>query len=199
MALDRQLSRDFRLSEFSGWEQATEAQVAQLSKTVARVLQPTRTQFGIPVTPTSWLRWSDGSMRTGAHAQGGTVDYVVADGRTREAHEWAHRYLIPGGYIGRLIYEPTRAAVGGSPRQGEHVHMAPVADMVAVQGPERGGTIQVLEETTEGEYRYARLGLEIGGLALAAVVFFCSLARATGSIFQGAATIAAGRELAHPG
>jgi hypothetical protein len=186
MAADRQLSRDFHLHEFRGWERASEAQVARLAETVARVLQPIRSVFGVPVRPTSWVEWSDGTPRTGAHAAGGTVDFTVDDGRTREAHEWAHRFLIPSGYIGRLIYEPSRTF----PRQGEHVHMAPVADQVAAQGAERGSVIQVLEEGAEGEYSFARLGLGIGGLALAAGVFFCSLGARARSIFQGAATVA---------
>lgn len=174
MALDRKLSRDFWLHEFTGWERATEAQVSRLQETVARVLQPTRSRYGVPVRPTSWLAWSNGELRTGAHAHGGTVDYVVDDGLTRDAFEWAGRSLVPAGYIGRLIYEPARPATPTSPRQGEHIHMAPVADMVAHVGDSE---IQVLEERREGEYVFARVAAgagALGALALGGLFFLAS-------------------------
>ena len=96
------------------------------------------------------------------------MDYVVDGGMTREAHTWADRFLIPTGYIGRLIYEPMRTGNGA---QGEHIHMAPRDDMVAAFGPSKGD-IQSLEERAEGEYVFARLGLGAVGLGLVALVFF---------------------------
>lgn len=95
MAADRQLSRDFWLHEFPGWWEASERDVARLEETVARVLQPIRTAFGVAVRPTSWMRWSSGELRTGAHAHGGTVDFVVDRGETPEVFEWGAQQLIP--------------------------------------------------------------------------------------------------------
>lgn len=150
MPRDRQLSANFRLSEWPCWELATESQVLELQETVARVLQPIRSRFG-PVWPTSWMHWSSGCVpRSGAHAQGGTVDFQVADGRTREAWEWGAQHLVPAGYIGRWIYEPERRDHQGRKVQGEHIHVAPREDMLALNGD---GRIQVLEETAEGQYR----------------------------------------------
>lgn len=153
MALDRQLSRDFWLHEFPGWERATERQVARLEETVARVLQPIRTTFDVAVFPSSWLWWSSGDPRTGAHAAdgdatAGTVDFVVDAGLTTDVFEWGSQHLTPSGYIGRWIYEPERSAAEGR-RQGEHIHMAPREAMVEAFADSR---IQVLEERAEGEY-----------------------------------------------
>lgn len=161
MARDRQLSADFWLREFPGWEEATEDDVARLQPTVARVLQPIRSAFGVPVRPTSWMRWSSGELRTGSHAHGGTVDFVVGDGRTPEVFEWGAQQLIPAGYIGRWIYEPQR---GGPDAQGEHIHMAPLGAMVEVFADSR---IQVLEEREEGEYF---LHFEVAPIAFGALV-----------------------------
>ena len=168
MALDRKLSRDFWLHEFTGWAAADEAQVAQLQETVTRVLQPTRSHFGVPVRPTSWLTWSDGTERTGSHAHG-AIDYVVDNGLTREAFEWAGRVLVPSGYIGRLIYEPERAATVATPRQGEHIHMAPRAAMLAYN---QDGSIQVLEEQEEGRYVFARVATAATAAAAAGALIF---------------------------
>lgn len=173
MALDRQLSRDFWLHEFSGWADATEDQVAELQELVARVLQPTRNHFRVPVRPTSWLKWSNGELRTGAHAHG-AIDFVVDDGLTREAFEWIGGAIVPSGYVGRLIYEPARAASGETKRQGEHIHLAPRAAMLAYNGD---GSIQVLEEKAEGHYVFARVAATVGAagaLALGALVFLAS-------------------------
>ena len=168
MATDRKLARDFWLHEFPGWERASEADVAALHETVARVLQPIRSHIGVPVRPSSWMWWSSGEPRSGAHSHPGTVDFYVDDGRTFEAFEWADRWLTPMGYIGRLIYEPARSAAEGRP-QGEHIHMAPRSAMVDVFGDPR---IQTLVEREEGRYevfRSAAAGL--GALAIAAWVF----------------------------
>lgn len=174
MAADRQLSRDFWLHEFTGWQAASEDQVAQLEETVARVLQPVRSHLGVPVRPTSWLRWSDGTPRTGAHAYG-ALDFVADDDRTREAFDWLHVHVVPTGYVGRLIYEPVRSASEGEP-QGEHVHVAPRDAMLAYNGD---GTIEVLEETTEGRYVFARIAAAAGalGAALLGVIFFLASRR----------------------
>lgn len=176
MAADRQLSRDFWLHEFPGFERASESDVSAVAETVARVLQPVRYAMGVPVRVSSWMWWSDGTPREGAHSQPGTVDFVVDDGRTREGFEWATSNLVPAGYIGRLIYEPARSAAEGTP-QGEHVHLAPRAAMVEAFGNlPRHSDIQVLQEGAEGEYTFYRVavaaGWGAGALAfLAAAVF----------------------------
>lgn len=148
MAADRQLSANFRLSEFPGWRDASEHDVELLEETVARVLQPIRSRFGVAVRPTSWMRWSTGELRTGAHAHGGTIDFVADRGMTPEVFEWGAQELIPSGYIGRWIYEPERSSAEGK-AQGEHIHMAPRAAMVEQFADSR---IQVLEERAEGDY-----------------------------------------------
>lgn len=142
MARDRQLTKDFRLSEAPCWELATEEQIRKLQETSARVLQPLRNVFGTTYI-TSWLWWANGcEPRTGVHKEGGTVD-IVLPGSTLEAWEWGNTYLMPTGYIGRWIYEPQ------TPRQGEHIHCAPRADMLAYNGD---GRIQSLKELPNGEY-----------------------------------------------
>ncbi len=146
MASDRQLSADFWLHEFPGWEDATEGDVGRLQETVARVLQPLRTAMGVPVRPTSWMWWSSGVEREGSHAHGGTADFVLDEGLTPDAFEYGAQHLIPAGYIGRWIYEPART---GADAQGEHIHMAPREAMVEQFADSR---IQVLEEREEGDY-----------------------------------------------
>lgn len=141
MPADIQLARNFWLRWVPCWAVATEQDVTKLQETTARVLQPLRNQFGA-VYVTSWKWWSSGcEPRSGSHAQGGTVDLVIADGRTYEAWEWGNTYLMPSGYIGRWIYEPETAS------QGEHIHMAPRADMLAAFGD---GRIQALKELPDG-------------------------------------------------
>lgn len=174
MALDRQLSRDFWLNEFSGWENLSELEVAQARELVARVLQPVRSVFGVPVYVTSYGTWSDGTPRTGAHAHG-AVDFVVANGFTRQAFEWLAQNVVPTGYVGRLIYEPQRSESEGQP-QGEHIHLAPREAMVALNGD---ASIQVLEERAEGEYIMARIAAGLGAsVAVLAGVFFSTGATA---------------------
>lgn len=163
MAADRQLSANFYLREFPGWRDATEEDVDRLEETVARVLQPIRSTFGVPVRVTSWMRWGSGTERTGSHAHGGTVDFVVDQGRTPDVFEWGAQQLIPSGYIGRWIYEPTRTASEGQP-QGEHIHVAPRAAMVEQFAD---GRIQVLEEREEGGYL---LHFEVAPVAWGALV-----------------------------
>lgn len=181
MASDRQLGANFWLREFTGWQRATETQVARLQETVARVLQPIRSTFGVRVIPTSWIAWSSGELRTGTHADGGAVDFVLEDGLTDDAFEWGAQHLVPAGYIGRWIYEPARAAAPGVARQGEHIHMAPRRAQIAHQGRAEGSAIQVLEERGEGEYflHFEVTPLTVGAvLALGAgVAFLLTLAR----------------------
>jgi len=177
MALDRQLSRNFWLREASGFEDATEAEVAELAETVARVLQPIRTEFGVPVRISSWQTWSSGERRTGSHSHAGTVDFVVGGGLTRDAFEWASSALTPAGYIGRLIYEPSRSSAEGR-AQGEHIHMAPRGAMVEVFGDPN---IQVLEERAEGEYVFYRVATGLGLGAIAALAGFFWLASKRGA------------------
>lgn len=158
------------MREFPGFERATEADAAAAAETVARVLQPVRYAMGAPVRITSWMWWHDGTPRTGSHSQPGTVDFVVDDGRTRQAFEWATSNLVPGGYIGRLIYEPARSQAEGT-RQGEHVHVASREAMVEAFGdPE----IKVLQEGAEGEYSFYRVaaGWGAGALAILAAAVF---------------------------
>lgn len=174
MAADRKLSRDFWLREFPGWRRATEADVAALHETVIRVLQPIRDAMGVPVRPSSWMWWSDGTPRTGSHTQPGTVDFVVDDGKTNEAFVWADRHLLPMGYIGRLIYEPERSALEGRP-QGEHIHMAPRRAMIeAFPDSADAGRVQSYVEISEGEYELFRTAAAagVGGLALLAGLLF---------------------------
>lgn len=141
-----QLSRNFWLSEAPCWTKATPAQVAKLQETAQRVLQPIRNTWG-PVTITSWLWWrNECTPRTGAHAHGGTVDFVTPGADLRDVWEWGKTYLLPSGYVGRWIWEPTTAT------QGEHIHVAPRADMLALNGD---GKILALEETPDGRYLVA--------------------------------------------
>lgn len=170
MATDRQLSRDFWLHEFPGWEKADADAADAAAETVALVLQPIRSAMGVPVRVSSWMWWSTGEGRTGAHSHPGTVDFVVDGGRTFEAFEWAAGALVPAGYIGRLIYEPDRSEAEGVP-QGEHVHMAPRAAMIGVYGDP---AIQVLREDAEGDYSFYRVAVAwgAGALALAGALIF---------------------------
>lgn len=143
MPRDVQLSRDFWLHEAPCWEHASPADVAKLQESAARVLQPVREQFG-ETTIGSWKWWRFLCIpRIKTHAQGGTVDFTVSGGQTRAAWEWGNTHLMPSGYIGRWIYEPARE----SPRQGEHIHMAPRADMIAHNGD---SSIKSLEELPDG-------------------------------------------------
>lgn len=150
MRADVQLSSDFWLHEAPCWWQANDHQVAQLEETAARVLQPVRDAYGLTEI-SSWLWWRDGcTARSGAHAGGGTVDFVVPGANMRDVWQWGRLYLVPSGYIGRWIYEPALTAEenNGQP-QGEHIHMATRADMIAYNGDSR---IQVLEQLPSGEY-----------------------------------------------
>lgn len=138
---DFQLSRNFWLHEAPCWQLATEQEAAKLQETAARVLQPVRNSFG-PTYITSWIWWSSGCQRrSGSHSQGGTVDFVVGGGQTLDAWEWGNTHLMPSGYIGRWIYEPE------TDTQGEHIHMAPRADMIAAFADP---TIKSLKELPDG-------------------------------------------------
>jgi len=164
---DRQLSRNFWLREFPCWERATDADVAELQQTVARVLQPARDTFG-RIKPTSWRWWSSGcTPRTGAHEHGGTVDVVPLDADPFTVFEWMKTTLLPSGYIGRLIYEPDWWLQGGPEPagstdrkvQGEHIHVAPWTAMVELGETE----IMALVETEPNTYAYAGGGGPVFG------------------------------------
>lgn len=145
MATDIQLSGDFWLHEAPCWQHATEAQVEKLQETAARVLQPIRSVFGTTYI-SSWMWWRSGCVpRTGAHSMGGTVDIDVP-GKNLEVWEWGNSHLLQTGYVGRWIYEPK------TPTQGEHIHMAPRADMLELNGD---GRIQSLKELPGGGYYLA--------------------------------------------
>jgi len=148
MADDVQLSRNFMLSEAPCWWLATAAQVARLQETAARVLQPIRTKFG-KTQITSWMWWSAGCVpRGGAHSWGGTIDFTVPDAELWDVFEWGNSYLMPTGYIGRWIYEPEVLDEDGKQVQGEHIHMAPRADMIGVFNDPK---IQSLRELPSGD------------------------------------------------
>jgi len=146
MIADRQLSRDFWLHEIPCWELYTEAQADEAAEFAARVAQPIRHQFG-RTDITSGRYWAAGCVpRTGSHAFG-AMDLVVSGGRTKEAWKWGATALMPSGYIGRWIYEPTRYDETGRKIQGEHIHVAPREAMLAYNGD---GRIQALEELEDG-------------------------------------------------
>jgi len=152
---DLQLSRDFWLHEAPCYQLATPEDVGHLQETTARVLQPARNVFGV-IDLTSWKWWSAGCVpRTGTHSWGGTVDIQPRDADTREVFEWGATNLLPSGYIGRWIYEPEILDAQGKRIQGEHIHVAPRADMVSHNGD---STIKALVETSDGShYVYAQI------------------------------------------
>lgn len=162
---DRRLSRDFWLHEWPQWQRFTPQEVAQLEEITARVLQPLRTAFGVAVVPSSAFYWSDGEPRTGSHAHG-AVDFYLERGLTRDAWEWGKTNLMPAGYLGRWIYEPSRSGPGVENPQGEHIHAAPRSAMVAAFGD---GRIQALEELEEGNYRLAFQEIPVAWGLLAAL------------------------------
>lgn len=134
MASDRQLSRNFWLREFPGWQHYTEPEVLALQETVQRVLQPVRDTFGSTV-PTSGIFWSSGERRTGAHGvSGGTVDFIVPGVELLEVFDWGRTMLFPAGYLGRWIYEPDFRNDDGELIQREHLHAATRSDMRAAFG-----------------------------------------------------------------
>ena len=121
------LGRNFTLGEFSGWMQASRAQVENLRELVATVLQPIRDPFG-PVLPTSWIRWSSGAPRTGAHSTGGAADFIVPGVPSAVVFWWAYTQQLP---VGEFIDER------------DHLHATL---------PGIGGRGEWLIEPTEGEY-----------------------------------------------
>ena len=117
------LARDFTLEEMPCWRHASPADVARLRVTAERVLQRVRDRWG-SVVVSSWKWWRDGCLlRTGAHAAGGTVDFITPNADLTDVFAWGLTQPWRD-YIGRWIYEP---AIPG--HQGEHIHMAPIADM----------------------------------------------------------------------
>lgn len=126
-----ELSRNFTLEEMPCHAKASPADIAALKRTATNVLQPIRDHFGVPVVVTSWAWWKDGCVRrTGAHNGGGTVDFVVPGVSLQDVFRWGLD-ILPRDYVGRWIYEPA------GPSQGEHIHVAPIADMVAAFGPQK--------------------------------------------------------------
>jgi len=119
-----QLSANFTLEEMPCWEKATPENVARLQETVSKVLQPARDRWG-RIRVTSWMWWKSSGCtpRTGAHAGGGTVDFISLDASLQDVFTWGVGAL-DRDYVGRWIYEPYVAGV-----QGEHIHMAPRVDM----------------------------------------------------------------------
>jgi len=152
---DFQLSKDFWLSEPPCWHLATPVDASRLQETAARVLQPVRNTWGETFI-TSWMWWSDGcEPRVHSHAEGGTVDFVTTEAPMMDVFEWGATHLLPSGYIGRWIYEPERKDLRGRVVQGEHIHIAPRADMIRFNGD---GTIKALVETADGDnYLYAQM------------------------------------------
>ncbi len=155
MAKDRQLSRDFWLREFPGWEIATEDEVQRLAILVSMVLQPARRVWG-QLKPTSWLRRGD----SGTHGTGDGVDFIPLDATTTAVHQWIATYL-PGSF-GELILEPNNKAVGGG---GAHVH-------VSNWGHGGHGEVLVEKELEEGRYD---LGHALAGVPAIALLGFLFL------------------------
>jgi hypothetical protein len=149
VAADRQLSRDFWLREFPGWESATEKQIGRLEMLVTMILQPARRVHG-KLQPTSWLRPGAKS----AHATGDAVDFVALETSNATVHEWIATFL-PGAF-GELILEPNNRAVGGG---GAHVH-------VTNWGYGGRGEVLVERELEEGRYDLGVALASIPGTAL---------------------------------
>lgn len=122
-----QLSRNFRLGEFSGWQLAESPQLEQLERVVRTILQPIRDTFGA-VVPTSWYAWSSGAPRTGAHGTGGAVDFVVPGTPLPVVWAWARSNLRVGEFIDERDHlHATLPGIGGQgefliePIEGEYV------------------------------------------------------------------------------
>jgi len=139
------LSRNFTLEEMPCYQHATPQDVAALQDTVSRVLQPVRDVWG-PTVVTSWRWWRDGCRpRDGAHAGGGTVDFVVPGRNLYDVFLWGLA-TMDRSYVGRWIYEPTLTdPTTGQVLQEEHIHVAPIADMVAEFGPSKGDSLAAVE------------------------------------------------------
>ena len=117
------LAPNFALGEFPGWERATGAQLDNLARIVRDLIQPARDAWG-PIRITSWLR----DTGSGAHKDGGAVDFVPVYAAVPVVHRWMAANVAP---FGELIDER------------DHIH---------VTLPGVGGWGQVLIEPTEGEY-----------------------------------------------
>lgn len=139
------LSRNFTLEEMPCYQHASSQDVARLQETVNRVLQPVRDVWG-PTVVSSWKWWRSGCQeRTGAHAGGGTVDFVVPGTNLHDVFLWGLSAL-DRSYVGRWIYEPTMTDPGtGQVLQEEHIHVAPTSDMVEAFGPSKGDSLAAVE------------------------------------------------------
>lgn len=168
---DRRLSANFTLYEVPcARERAAEADVSRLKETVQRVVQPFRSHVAAVYGEeraatfiTSWRWWRDGcEARDGAHGEGGTVDLdtpALDDEEFRAAFGWGTRTLLPSGYLGRWILEPTMHDAEGHRIQGRHIHAAPVGDMWAAF---RIDDIGAFLETSPGQYTPAAGAAEGG-------------------------------------
>lgn len=124
---DAQLSPSFRLSSFPCWELATAAQALMLRSTVLGILQPVVDAWG-PITVTSWNRWTRNDcrdLRTGDHADAGTVDF--APRRASVARVWSWMGANLRGRFGSLINERdhihvTRPGIGVKPGTSEFLY-----------------------------------------------------------------------------
>ncbi len=151
MATDTQLSRHFRLSSFPCWELATPADALNLRWTVLNLLQPTADRWG-PLTVTSWRRWTRNDcadLRTGDHADAGTVDFVPQRATVEQVWNWMGGELR--GKYGSLINER------------DHIHVTRPGVGVAP------GTSEFLYEPTEGVYVASPLPGKLVVLASVAV------------------------------
>lgn len=149
------IAPNFTLEEMPCYTRASASDVAKLTETVDRVLEPIREVFG-EVVVTSWKWWDAGcTLRTGsAHQQGGTVDFVTPQSSLMKVFGWGTLFM-PRDYVGRWIYEPSFPAVldaAGNvvkPAQGEHIHVAPIADMVAEFGSSYGDSAAYVETSRD--------------------------------------------------
>lgn len=133
------LTHDFTLEEMPCYREATPSDVAKLQETARQVLQPIRDQWG-EVDVSSWAWWQDGCVRrSGAHGQGGTVDFVVPGAHLPDVFRWGVDQPWRN-YVGRWIYEPDipDPQHPGKLLQGEHIHVAPRADMIGAFGLSKG-------------------------------------------------------------
>ena len=151
---DAQLSRSIRLSSFPGWELATAADALKARWTALNILQPTIDRWG-PIRLTSWRRWSRDNwrdLRTGDHADGGTVDFVPRRASVPRVWNWMGANLR--GKYGSLINER------------DHIHVTRPGIGV------KPGTSEFLHEPTEGVYHEASVGVPavvMAGLTVAAL------------------------------
>ena len=134
MAIDRALSSTgwFWLREFPGWEKipSGDIRIRKLETLVEQVLDPTRERWG-PLDISSWTYWSDGTARTGAHADGGAADFVPRHADVPAVAYWMATALPTSSY-GKIIDER------------DHIHVT--------RSGLQGATGQYFIEPLDGEY-----------------------------------------------